>query len=91
MPDNEVDLLEECKKGLGYSSEPNEAVDGNIRQKINTVKMFMKNAGVPNDQINSDLGLGIIVLGVTDLWDLKSGDVKFSPAFFTLVSQLALG
>ncbi|WP_200411381.1 hypothetical protein [Virgibacillus salexigens] len=84
-------LLEECKKGLGISIEPNEAIDGLILQKLMTVKLFMKGSGVPDEKLDGDLAIGVIVMGVTDLWELKSGEVKFSPAFFTLVTQLAVG
>lgn len=83
-------LLEECKKGLNISIE-NTAMDPNLNQKIKTVKMFMSNAGVSTENMNSDLAVGVIVMGVTDLWELKSGEVKFSPAFFTLVTQLSMG
>lgn len=84
-------LVIECKKGLTLSLEPNEVIDRTIKQKLLAVKMYMKGAGVSDEKIVSDLGVGALVMGVTDLWELKSGEVKFSPVFFTLVSQLALG
>lgn len=84
------DFLDECKKGLNIAVE-NTDMDPVLKQKINAVKMFMKNAGVPVDQINSELGIGVVVMGVTDLWNVESGNIKFSPAFFTLVSQMAVG
>ena len=84
-----VDLVMECKKGLGISQETNEKIDGAIQQKLLAVKSFMLGAGVSEENIKSDLATGAIVLGVNDLWELKTGEVKFSPVFFTLVTQLA--
>jgi hypothetical protein len=81
------ELLEECKKGLDMSiSTP--AIDESIAQKIRTVKSFMKRAGVPEENMYDDLAAGIIVMGVSDLWELQSGEVKFSPAFTTMLTQL---
>lgn len=86
-----ANLLNECKKGLGLSTEPNDLIDANIEQKINIVLSFLKKAGVSDENLNDDLTVGVIVLGVTDLWNLNSGEIKFSPAFYTLVAQLAAG
>ena len=84
----EVDLLEECKKGLGIDGA---GLDPLLNQKLIAVKAFMIGAGVAEEKIISDLGIGVVVMGVTDLWELKSGEVKFSPVFFTLVNQLSAG
>lgn len=86
----EVDYLAECKKGLNIPVESS-AFDGTLNQKLLAVKMFMKNAGVSDENMANDLAVGVIVMGVTDLWELKSGEIKFSPVFFTLVNQLAMG
>lgn len=83
-----VNLLEECKKGLGIDGT---GLDPLLNQKLMAVKAFMIGAGVPEGKIESDLGIGVVVMGVTDLWELKSGEVKFSPVFFTLVNQLSAG
>lgn len=88
-PLTEDELLKECRAGLGMSSEPNEMIDRVIKQKILAVKTFMKGSGVPDETLDSDLSVGAIVLGVQDLWNLKTGEVKFSPVFFMLVTQLA--
>ena len=81
-------LLTECKIGLGFGVEDFD-FDKRVRQKMLQVKMIMKKAGVNDENIISDLGIGVIVMGISDLWDLKAGEIKFSPAFFTLVNQLA--
>lgn len=83
-------LLEECKKGLTIPVEST-AFDPILLQKVLAVKLFMKSAGVSDENMSNDLAVGVIVMGVTDLWELKAGDIKFSPAFFTLVNQLAMG
>ncbi|MEZ7173590.1 hypothetical protein [Sporosarcina sp. OR05] len=84
----DVDLLVECKKGLGISGN---GLDPLLNQKIVAVKAFMMGAGVSEEKIVSELGVGAVVLGVTDLWEMRSGEVKFSPVFFTLVNQLTAG
>lgn len=83
-------LLSECKIGLTIPVESKD-FDGTVKQKILTVKLFMKGAGVTDENLTSDLGVGVIVMGVSDIWDLKSGEVKFSPVFYTLLNQLAAG
>lgn len=80
-------LLAECKKALGISPDST-AFDGLLTQKIKAIQSYMKNAGVSEDNLSSDLAIGIIVMGVSDLWNVEGGDVKFSPAFYTLLSQL---
>lgn len=88
MTDDE--LLIECKKGLNIPVEST-AFDLMLKQKLLAVKMFMTNAGVAAENMGNDLAVGVLVMGVSDLWELKSGEVKFSPVFFTLVNQLSLG
>lgn len=80
-------LIEECKIGLNISTSST-ALDGILKQKILAVKSFMKIAGVSEKQMNNDLAVGVIVMGVADLWELEGGEAKFSPAFKTLLSQL---
>ena len=81
-------LLEECKKGLNIPIDST-SFDSVLNQKILAVKLFMQNAGVPENKLENDLAIGTIVMGVNDLWELKSGEVKFSPVFYILVNQLA--
>lgn len=79
-----------CKKGLNIPTASTD-FDDILNQKLLAVKLFMTNAGVSTTSLDTDLGVGALVLGVADLWELKAGEVKFSPAFFTLTTQLALG
>lgn len=85
MTDSE--LLIECKKGIGAPITGTN-LDGPLTQKLITAKAFMKGAGVTEEIMNEDLAVGTIVMGVTDLWNLKSGEIKFSPLFYTLLGQL---
>ncbi len=84
-------LLTECKKGLNMSLEADETIDGAIKQKLLAVRAYLLGAGVTSERLESDLGVAVTVVGVTDLWNLNAGEIKFSPVFHTLVTQLALG
>jgi hypothetical protein len=81
-------LLEAVKKGLGMPLSTSN-FDDVLNQKILVVKSYMLGAGVCESLLEDDLAVGIIVLGVTDLWRLDGGEIKFSKAFHTLISQLA--
>lgn len=82
-------LLIACKQGLRIS-ESTTSFDGLLLQKIATVKGFMENAGVSAEIMSSDLGQGTIVLGVSDIFGVAAGDIKFSAVFNMFVTQLAL-
>lgn len=84
-------LVIECKKGLNMSLEADETIDGAIKQKLLAVRAYLLGAGVASGRLDSDLGIAVTVVGVTDLWNLNAGDIKFSPVFNTLTTQLALG
>lgn len=86
----EEELFAEVKSSLGFSGS-NPTIDKTIKQKIAAVQLFMKNAGVTDENSLNALGVSIIVMGVNDLWEIKSGEIKFSPVFFTLVNQLSMG
>ncbi len=84
------DLVIECKKGLGYQLSTT-SIDWTILQKVRAVKTFMRGAGVPDEVAASEDAVGAIVIGVGDLWALNPGEVKFSPLFYTMLTQLACG
>lgn len=85
----DADLLLECKKGLNIPVA-SVVFDGALMQKLAAVKSFMMGAGVSAESLRDPLAVGAIVLGVTDLWSLTGGEIKFSPAFNTIVGQLAM-
>jgi uncharacterized repeat protein (TIGR02543 family) len=82
-------LLIECKKGLNISLGTT-ALDGALTQKLLAVKSYMKSAGVSEAKMSDDLAVGVIVMGVADLWDINPGETKFSNLFYTLLSQLVV-
>jgi len=85
MTDEE--LLVECRKGLGYTVS-SEAIDASINQKMQIAKAFMLGAGVPEESIYNMVAIGALVCGISDIWNLEAGKVKFSELFFMLTNQL---
>jgi len=83
----DAELLAKVKTGLSISGTQNDAV---LTQKMLAVTNFITNAGVNDEQLSSDLGVACICVGVSDLWELTAGDIKFSPVFGKLVEQLAI-
>lgn len=83
MTDEE--LLGKVKIGLGISSE---FTDLTLSIKTLAVKQYMINAGVTTENVETELGIATLTVGVNDIWYLKSGEVKFSFAFDILMTQL---
>jgi hypothetical protein len=86
----DAELLIECKKGLGQQVTGTDFNDV-LTQKLLAVKSFMTSAGVTSTMMADDLAVGAIVMGVADLWNVEGGEIKFSPVFYSIVSQLAIG
>lgn len=80
-----ADLLEKVKSALGITGEYQDAT---LSVYIDEVKEYMKDAGVPEETINSDMSAGVIARGVTDLWNFNGGSGKLSDYFYQRVSQL---
>jgi hypothetical protein len=85
----DAELLIECKKGLDIQVDSTD-FDGVLNQKLLAVKSYMKRAGVSDETMADDLAVGVIVMGVADLWNSVGGEIKFSPAFNTLLTQLSM-
>jgi Flp pilus assembly CpaF family ATPase len=83
----DIELLAEVKKGLSIPAS-NTVFDSVLTQKIKAVKSYMSGAGVSQELLSDDLAVEVIVLGVTDIWKLDGGEVKLSPAFNMLLTQL---
>jgi hypothetical protein len=83
-----AELLAQCKIGLNIPVG-NTAFDGVLTQKLLAVKSFMRSGGVSEAWLEDDLAVGAIVAGVTDIWNLTGGDIKFSPVTLMLITQLA--
>ena len=88
MTDEQINnLVTECKIALGMQEEET-AFDNVIKQKVKTALSFLRRAGVSADALASEDAVGVIVLGVGDIWSQDAGSVKFSPAFISMASQL---
>jgi len=85
---NDDALLNACKAGLNIPLAST-VFDATITQKLQTVKSFIKGAGVSDEMLNDPAAVGAIVVGVTDIWSLTGGSIEFSRVFYTLVTQLA--
>lgn len=85
----DAELLLECKKGLNIPAASSQ-FDGTLSQKLMAIKSYMRGAGVSEAMLSDPLAVGAIVLGVTDIWNLTGGEIKMSPAFNLIVSQLAM-
>jgi hypothetical protein len=83
----DAELLTACKTGLNIP-EASTAFNDVLNQKLLAVKGYMTGAGVSATVMGSDLAIGVIVMGVADLWSVEGGGVKYSPAFNTLLGQL---
>lgn len=83
----DTELLNDVKIGMGIPLSST-AQDSVVMQKLLIVKAFLMGAGVSEIDIYSKVALGAIVCGVTDIWNLEGGNIKFSPLFYTLANQL---
>lgn len=81
----DAELLAKVKAGLGLSGI---YTDETISIKMLAVKQYMLNAGVTIEKVETELGIAALTVGVSDLWNLTSGEVKFSLAFDILMTQL---
>lgn len=78
---------EAVKEGLPIKTTGHDAL---LLRKVKAVVGVMQNAGVTDELIDSDEGIGVLCVGVTDLWNLAPGEIKFSPAFSMLLEQLVV-
>ena len=82
-----ADILAKVKSALGITGNYQ---DTTLNIYIDEVKAYMKDAGVLESIINSDVSAGVISRGVTDLWNYGSNTGKLSDYFYQRVSQLSL-
>lgn len=80
-----IELLNKVKTGLGVTGAYQDAT---ISLYIDEVKEFLKSSGVHQSVINSDIAVGVIIRGVSDLWTLEGGSARFSDYFNKRVIQL---
>lgn len=77
-------LLAEVKKGLSVGSSN----DDMLLIKVTAVKEYMLNYGITQENIETQLGIATLTVGVSDLWNITAGEIKFSPAFNMMLTQL---
>lgn len=75
-------MLEDVKICLGVTGTYQ---DGTINGYIDEVKAFLIDSGVSA----ADITTGVVVRGVSDLWNYGAGDGKFSDYFMQRAAQLA--
>lgn len=79
------DWLAAVKTGMHIQSTFHDAF---LKQKTETVKDYMSGAGVTDDQMETPLGIGIVVLGVRDTWNEAPGAAEYSSAFHVCLQTL---
>ena len=75
--------LADVKQALGITGDYQ---DNTITAYMNDVKDYLTGAGIPESQMT----VGIVARGVSDLWNYGSGDAKLSDYFHEKAAQLAL-
>lgn len=62
--------------------------DEKIQLYIDEVKEYLLDAGVNSTVMESECAKGVILRGMSDLWNSGVGDVKFSTYFMQRATQL---
>ena len=75
-------MLEQVKQNLGITGT---FQDTTIQGWIDEVEAFLIDGGVLKENIT----VGIVAIGVKDLWNYGGGDGSFSPYFIQRATQLA--
>ena len=75
-------MLEQVKQNLGITGT---FQDTTIQGWIDEVEAFLIDGGV----LKENIPVGIVAIGVKDLWHYGSGDGSFSPYFIQRATQLA--
>lgn len=83
MTDEE--LLNAVKSGLGITGTYQ---DETLLLYIDEVKNYLDDAGVSSEIISSSASVGVIIRGVSDLWNYGMGTAKFSEYFYERAIQL---
>ena len=80
-----ANVLESVKSALGITGNYQDAT---LQIYIGEVMAYMKDAGVPSEVVDSNMSVGVIARGVTDLWNYNVSAGKLSDYFYQRVSQL---
>lgn len=84
----DTEILEKVK--IGLTADDSDDNDSNLLIKTIGVKQYMLNSGISQAQIETELGITTLTIGVNDVWDLTSGALKFSGLFNIFLTQLAI-
>lgn len=84
---SEEDLLAKVKTALGITGEYQ---DDTLLIYIDEVKEYLRDAGVKDKIVDSNIAIGVISRGVSDLWNYGSGNAQLSLYFMQRATQLAL-
>lgn len=82
MPLTNDELLQKVKEGLGLGGSYQNPT---LLPKVLAVKGHMLNTGITLKQMESELGIATLTIGVNDLWNLTPGEVKFSDAYLLIL------
>ena len=80
-------MLAKVKTALGITGEYQDAT---LQIYLDEVLAYLRDAGVPDEVLASDVATGIIVRGVADLWNYGSGGTQLSPYFMQRAIQLSV-
>lgn len=75
-------MLSQVKDALGITGDYQ---DKKLQDYIDDVMDFIEGAGVSE----SNITVGVVARGVSDLWNYGAGEGKLSPYFMQRVSQLS--
>lgn len=84
---SEEDQLAKVKTALGITGEYQ---DDTLLIYIDEVKEYLRDAGVKDKIVDSNIAIGVISRGVSDLWNYGSGNAQLSLYFMQRATQLAL-
>lgn len=83
MTDEE--LLNKVKTGLNITGTYQ---DETLQTYITDVKNFLVDAGVSDEILNCSDSVGVMIRGVSDLWNYGMGNAELSPYFIQRAVQL---
>ena len=81
------ELLEKVK--IGLKADDSDYNDPDLLIKTIGVKQYILNSGVSIEQLETELGIATLTMGISDIWDLTPGELKFSAIFNIFLIQLA--
>lgn len=83
----DAELLKHVKISLNITGTYQ---DETLSNYINEVKYYLNDAGVSKQLIDSKAAVGVIVRGVSDLWNYGMGNAELSEYFYQRALQLKL-